>query len=84
MNEHDYFDLQKKAKGKLVIIGWDLDRVMGIFSTVDNAMKAIEEAPERYDHNWWMEFRELDKWQKSNIFERVLLRTRIARLSDKR
>lgn len=71
-------ELYKRAEGKLVVIGWDLDRVMGIFSTVDKAMSTLEEAPERYDHNWWMEFRELDRWGKLSIFERVLLRTRIA------
>jgi hypothetical protein len=78
MAERDYVEIQKRAEGKLVVVGWDVDRVMGIFSTVDKAMKALEEAPERYDHNWWMEFRDLDQWKKPSIFERILVRTRIA------
>lgn len=76
--EEDYAKLHKRAKGKLVVIGWDIDRIMGIFSTLEKAFKAVENAPERYDHNWWMEFRKLDRWEKPCIFERVLLRTRIA------
>lgn len=67
--------LYKRAEGKLVIIGWGLDRVMGIFSTLDKALEAVESAPERNDHNWWIAFRKMDRWEKSNIFERVLIRT---------
>lgn len=82
--ERYYAELQKRADGKLVVIGWDLDRMMGIFSTVDKAMSALEEAPERYDHNWWMEFREQNCWGQFSVFERVLLRTRIAPQCEQR
>ena len=68
--------IEKRAKGKLIVIGWDLDRIMGVFSTVDKALEALDKSPERNDHNWWMEFRKLDHWEKSNIFDRLLLRTK--------
>lgn len=72
-------NLYRKAEGKLVVVGWDIDRVMGIFSTLDKALEAVEDAPERYDHNWWLEFRKLDRWEKSNVFGRMLIRTKVAR-----
>lgn len=76
MDALDYADVQKRAKGRLVVIGWEIDRVMGIFSTVEKAMKALDKAPERSEHNWWMEFRKLDRWERPCVFERILLKTR--------
>ena len=70
----DKAKVERLSKGKLVVIGWDIDRIMGIFSTVDKALEALEKSPDKADHNWWMEFRKLDRWEKSNIFERILLR----------
>lgn len=72
----DLEELQKRAKGKLVVLGFDLDRVAGIFSTVDKAEEAVREAPDRYDHNWWIEFRTLDAFRDTGVFQRVIFRTR--------
>lgn len=76
MLNNNIVELEKRAKGKLVAIGFGIDRIFGIFSTAEKALGALQEARERNDHNWWMEFRKLDRWERPTIFERVLLRTK--------
>jgi hypothetical protein len=67
--------LHKRTEGKLVIVGWDLDRVIGIYSTLGKALEALDRAPGRNDHNWWLEFRKVNHWSTTSLFERILVRT---------
>lgn len=67
--------LRKRARGKMVLLGFGIDRVAGVFTSVDKAFKELMKSPEMPDHNWWLSFRKADKIDNGSIFDRVLLRT---------
>lgn len=68
--------LRKRARGKLVLLGFDIDQVAGVFTSVEKALQALAKEPEMPARNWWLAFRKVNTFDKGCIFDRILLRTK--------
>lgn len=67
--------LRRRARGKVILLGWDIDRVAGVFTSLDNAIKHLLRSADVRKHNWWLSFRKRNRIDAGCIFDRVLLQT---------
>jgi len=71
--------LRRLARGKVILLGWDMYRVAGVFTSLDNAMKHLFKSADIRKHNWWLSFRKCDRIDVGCVFDRVLLKTTMPR-----